>query len=231
MERKIYSEELSGIKKMTLDMGYKTVEAVKLSTQSLLENNVEIASKARALEKEVDVIYRQIDDRCVVSIAKQQPMAGDLRFLVSTIKIATEIERIADYANNIAKMVQKKFSQEDMTPVEPMKQSIAVMEKESVIMLSEALQCYETNDSELALLVPKRDALVNRLNKDLFRNILAMATVKQYTNELAMDFHTAVRYIERVADRSGNIAEYVYYAVTGYRFPENKKYDSGSKTI
>ena len=223
MERKIYSEELSGIRKLTLDMGYKTVEAVKLAAQALLENNTEVASKARGLEKEVDVIYRQIDDRCVVSIAKQQPMAGDLRFLVSTIKIATEIERIADYANNIAKMVQKKFSQEDMTPIVSMKPAIDIMAREAVSMLTEALQCYESNDSELALLVPKRDALVNRLNKDLFRSIIAMATVKQYTNELAMDFHTAVRYIERVADRSGNIAEYVYYAVTGYRFPDNKK--------
>ena len=223
MERKIYSEELSGIKQLTLDMGYKAAESVKLATQALLENNVEVAAKARGLEKEVDVIYRQIDDRCVVSIAKQQPMAGDLRFLVSTIKIAAEIERIADYANNIAKMVQKKFSQEDMSPIESMKPSIDVMAREAGSMLTEALQCYESNDSELALIVPKRDALVNRLNKDLFRNIIAMATVKQYTNELAMDFHTAVRYIERVADRSGNIAEYVYYAVTGYRFPDNKK--------
>lgn len=223
MERKIYSEELSGIRKLTLDMGHKTVEAVKLASQALLENNVDVAAKARSLEKEVDAIYRQIDDRCVVSIAKQQPMAGDLRFLVSTIKIATEIERIADYANNIAKMVQKKFSQEDMTPIESMKPSIDIMAREAVSMLAEALQCYESNDSELAMLVPKRDALVNRLNKDLFRNILAMATVKKYTNELAMDFHTAVRYIERVADRSGNIAEYVYYAATGYRFPDSKK--------
>ena len=97
------------------------------------------------------------------------------------------------------------------------------MAREAVSMLTEALASYEKNDSDLALLVPKRDALVNRLNKDLFRNILAMATVKQYANELAMDFHTAIRYIERVADRSGNIAEYVYYAATGFRFPDNSK--------
>ena len=223
MERKVYSEELAGIKQLTLEMGRKAVESVKLAAQALLENNVEVAAKARALEKEVDAIYLTIDDRCVVSIAKQQPMAGDLRFLVSTIKIATEIERIADYANNIAKMVQKKFSQEDMTPIESMKPSVDIMAREAVSMLTEAMQCYEANDAELALLVPKRDALVNRLNKDLFRNIIAMATVKKYTNELAMDFNTAVRYLERVADRSGNIAEYVYYAATGFRFPDNKK--------
>ena len=223
MERKMYSEELAGIKRLTLDMGQKTVEAVKLAAQSLITNDQELATQARALEKEVDEMYRQIDDRCIVSIATQQPMAGDLRFLVSTLKIATEIERIADYANNIAKMVQRKFAQEDMSPIESMKASVDIMAREAVSMLREALEAYEKNDPELATLVPKRDALVNRLNKDLFRNILAMATVKQYANELAMDFHTAVRYIERVADRSGNIAEYVYYAATGFRFPDNSK--------
>lgn len=223
MERKLYSTELAGIKQLTLDMGQKTVDAVKFATQALISNDADTAGKARSLEKEVDVLYRQIDDRCIVSIATQQPMAGDLRFLVSTLKIATEIERIADYANNIAKMVQRKFSSEDMSPTESLKPAVDIMSREAISMLTEALEAYEKNDSDLAALVPKRDALVNRLNKDLFRNILAMATVKKYANELAMDFHTAVRYIERVADRSGNIAEYVYYAVTGYRFPDNKK--------
>ncbi len=223
MERKLYSTELAGIKQLTLEMGRKTIDAVKFATQALISNDSDTAGKARSLEKEVDVLYRQIDDRCIVSIATQQPMAGDLRFLVSTLKIATEIERIADYANNIAKMVQRKFSSEDMSPTESLKPAVDIMSREAISMLTEALEAYEKNDSDLAALVPKRDALVNRLNKDLFRNILAMATVKKYANELAMDFHTAVRYIERVADRSGNIAEYVYYAVTGYRFPDNKK--------
>ncbi len=223
MERKLYSEELANIKNLTLTMGQKTVDAVRFATQALVANDPDMATKARELEKEVDVLYRQVDDRCIVSIATQQPMAGDLRFLVSTLKIATEIERIADYANNIAKMVQRKFSNEDMSPTESLKPSVDIMSREALSMLMEALEAYEKNDSDLAALVPKRDALVNRLNKDLFRNILAMATVKKYANELAMDFHTAVRYIERVADRSGNIAEYVYYAATGYRFPDNKK--------
>lgn len=223
MERKLYSNELAGIKQLTLEMGQKTVDAVRFATQALISNDVDIAGKARSLEKEVDVLYRQIDDRCIVSIATQQPMAGDLRFLVSTLKIATEIERIADYANNIAKMVQRKFCSEDMSPTESLKPAVDIMSREAISMLTEALTAYEKNDADLAMLVPQRDALVNRLNKDLFRNILAMATVKKYANELAMDFHTAVRYIERVADRSGNIAEYVYYAVTGYRFPDNKK--------
>ena len=66
---------MAGIRQLTLDMGDKAVNSVKLAAQSLLENNVDMAAQARTLEKEVDVIYRQIDDRCVISIAKQQPMA------------------------------------------------------------------------------------------------------------------------------------------------------------
>ena len=106
MERKMYSEELAGIKRLTLDMGQKTVEAVKLAAQSLITNNQEMATQARALEKEVDEMYRQIDDRCIVSIATQQPMAGDLRFLVSTLKFAAEVARNADYVNNIAELAK-----------------------------------------------------------------------------------------------------------------------------
>ena len=223
MERKTFTDELAAIKRLTLEMGQKTVDAVLLSSQSLVENCTETAQKARSLEKEVDELFRQVDDRCIVCIATQQPMAGDLRFLVSTLKIATEIERIADYANNIAKLVQKKFCQEDMSPVASLKPAVVTMAKEAAAMLKEALASYEAGDADRAAAVPKMDALVNRLNRELFRNILAMVTVKQYANELAMDFHTVIRYIERVADRSGNIAEYVYYSVTGFRFMDNKK--------
>ena len=69
MERKMYSEELAGIKRVTLEMGQKTVDAVKFATQALVGNDLEAAAKARGLEKEVDLLYRQIDDRCIVSIA------------------------------------------------------------------------------------------------------------------------------------------------------------------
>lgn len=223
MERKGYPAELKDLKSLILNMGDKTVTAVKLTTQALLENNAELAVQVRSLEKEIDLLYKESEERCIAFIATQQPMARDLRFIVSTIKIATEIERIADYANNIAKKVQKKFSQEDTTPIELLKPAVEAMAQEAVGMLSEAMQCYDTSDAERSMLVHERDKRVNRLNRDLFRNLVAMTIVNQYSNELAMNFHTIARYIERVADRSGNIAEFVYYEVTGYRFKEQEK--------
>ncbi|MHC1759388.1 MAG: phosphate signaling complex protein PhoU [Negativicutes bacterium] len=223
MDPKVYAEKLAEIKKLTLEMGNKTVNAVKLASQALLENNWEIAARVRVLEKEVDTLYKQIDELCIAFIATQQPMGRDLRFLVSTVKIAPEIERIADYANNIAKKIQKKFSLEDMTPIESLIPSVDVMTREVVSILAEAMHCYEAGDAELAMLVHKRDNLVNRMNKDLFHSIVGLTVVNQQINELAMDFHTTVRYIERVADRACNIVESVYYAVTGYRFEDNSK--------
>ena len=223
MDRKGYPAELEELKTLILDMGSRTVQAVKLTKQALMENNAELAAKVRSLEKEIDLLYKESDERCIAFIATQQPMARDLRFIVSTIKIATEIERIADYANNIAKKVQKKFSQEDMTPIELLKPAVDAMAQEAVGMLIEALRCYEVNDAERALRVHERDKMVNRLNRDLFRNLVAMTIINQYSNELAMNFHTIVRYIERVADRSGNIAEFVYYEITGDSFKEKEK--------
>ena len=193
-----------------------------MAAQALLEINVEIAAQVRSLEKEVDLLYKEVDERCIAFIATQQPMARDLRFLISSLKIATEIERIADYANNIAKKVQKKFSQENMSPLESLKPATDLMAREAVSMLAEAMHCYEISDAELAKQLDERDVIVNRLNKELFRSTVALSAANQNSNELAFDYHTTVRYIERIADRSVKIAEFVHYEVTGYRFLDKK---------
>ena len=224
MERKTYCDELAWIQKSTVEMAEKTVQAVKLAAQALTTGDLSAANQARQLEKEVDELYLKIDERCVTTIATQQPMAGDLRFLVASIRIATEVERIADYANNIAKMVIKKFSLQDMSPLVSLQPTVSLMAEESAMMLSEAMLGYQDNNADLAALVHKRDAMVNRLNRDLFKGLLAiMAQTSSDINETAMDFHVAVCYLERVADRATNVAEWAYYRSTGYRFPDTKK--------
>ena len=89
-------------------------------------------------------------------------------------------------------------------------------------MLAEAMHCYEISDAELAKQLDERDVIVNRLNKELFRSTVALSAANQNSNELAFDYHTTVRYIERIADRSVKIAEFVHYEVTGYRFLDKK---------
>lgn len=223
MERKSYAEEMSEIISRILQMGNKSIRAVQLTQQALLEGNIHVAAEVRRLEKEIDLLYQDVDERCVAFMATQQPLARDLRFIVSTIKINAEIERVADYANNIAKRIQKKFSPEDYKIIEQLKPAVEAMSQEASEMLAEAMHCYENNDAERALQVHERDKTVNRLNKEMFRNLVAVTIVKEHSNELAMNFHTIVRYIERVADRAGNIAELVLYGVTGENYKERGK--------
>jgi len=220
VSRTQYLGELSQIRENLKQMGEKTVTALEEALSALVGLNAEAAANTRRLEKEIDAMYKQIDDQCVACIATQQPMASDLRFLVATMKIASEVERIGDYANNIAKMVQRKFTKCDMAPLESLHEKVSLMMREGMGMLGDAIRAYSANDGALALTVLERDVMVNKINRDLYRGILAAATVNPWLQETALDFHTAVRYIERVADRATNVAEWVSYIVTGYRVNE-----------
>ncbi|BBB92673.1 phosphate-specific transport system accessory protein PhoU [Methylomusa anaerophila] len=217
-----YLQELSNIKRLVLDMGEKTTAAVLSAVESFTTNNADAALRSRQLEKEVDVMFTDIDEQCIKTIATQQPAATDLRFLISSIKIASEIERVADYANNIAKIVQKKFPKMERNAVESFSPQIAALGHLALQMLSDAIKAYDTNDANLASQVRERDAAVNQLNKTLLKDLLAAAVANPNLQEAVVEYHVAIRYIERVADRSTNIAEWVFYIATGYRMKDKK---------
>ena len=104
-----------------------------------------------------------------------------------------------------------------------MKTKYKEMSDEAIRMLRDAMEAYNNGDVDLAMEVKERDIAVNRMNRELFRGILTSAALNPWSQELALDFHVAVRYMERVADRSTNVAENVYYLVTGFRYSENGK--------
>lgn len=217
-----FVQELAGIREAVKLMGEKTTLSVITAVNSFAGNNVESAMRSRQYEKEVDSMYKEIDDRCIATIATQQPAAVDLRFLVSTIKIANEIERVADYANNIAKIVQKKFPRLDLTALDPLSERVIELGNMAAGMLADSIKAYETNDADLASQVRERDAIVNKLNKALLKEILNIAMANPNNQEVVLEYNVAIRYIERVADRSTNIAEWVFYVATGFRMRDKK---------
>ncbi|EGO64269.1 phosphate signaling complex protein PhoU [Acetonema longum] len=222
MVRKEYLNELANIRSTVIGMGEKTVASVLNATSALAERDSEMAAASRQYEKDVDKIYTAVDETCIRTMATQQPAATDLRFLVATMKIATEVERIADYANNIAKIVQKKFPQVDVTHIVPLSPTVKSMGDLAATMLSDAMRAYATNDPDLASEVIGRDDAVDRIRKDLFVKLISNATADAKALEAILELHTAIRYIERVADRSTNIAEWVFYVATGYKMPDEK---------
>ena len=215
-------EKLTEIKYAMLIMGEKAVEAVKLSIAALLESDTAAAARVREIEKEVDALYCVIDEQCIMALSGPLDEVS-LRFLVGSLKIAIEIERICDYANQIAKKVQKKFSQQDMTSLASLAQAMKEMAQEAGAMLDNALIAYQHGHVDAAAILHDQDTAVDKRNRDLFRSLLCVASLNPWNQEVVLDFHVAVRYVERVADRSANVAELVYYMVTGDRFYKQKK--------
>ena len=214
--------KLADIKYAMLDMGEKAAEAVKLSVASLVASDIAAAAQVREIEMKVDALYCVIDEQCIIALSEPTD-AVSLRFLVGSLKIAIEIERICDYANQIAKNVQNKFSQQDMTLLTSQAQSMEKMAQEAVAMLDNALIAYQYGNDDAAAILNDQDDTVDKRNRDLFRSLLCVASLNPWNQEVILDYHVAVRYVERVADRSANVAELVYYIATGARFCKEKK--------
>ncbi|MDU4962516.1 MAG: phosphate signaling complex protein PhoU [Sporomusaceae bacterium] len=218
-----YDSEMARVRQVIAGMGGKALVSVRSAIDALVLNDPALADLSRQYEKEIDLLYQTMDEELIRTIATQQPLASDLRFIVSSLKIASEVERIADYGNNIAKIVQKKLALLDPAPVRQVAATVAEMAQLALAMLADAIKAYEDNDADLATEVIRRDADVNALNKALFRVLAETACADVKAQETILQVHTAIRYIERVADRSTNVAEWVFYSVTGYRFKEKSK--------
>jgi phosphate transport system protein len=207
--------DFTWLKDTVLRMGDKTAEAVDRSVQALVENNAAAAAGAREIEKQVDFLFYAVNEHCLDALTGRPAGRDEVNFLTGSLKIAMELERTCDYANQIAKLVQKKFAAQNMAPLAPLHVSAAGMKDQSLEMLREALHCYESLDCDLSREVIDKDASVDKRNRDLFRDMVCLLSVHPWVQESIMDYHVAIRYIERVADRATNIAEAVYYIVNG----------------
>lgn len=201
-----------------LRMGTKTTEAVEKATDALVKEDAELAGQARELEKLVDAMYYVINERCLDLLSGQQRSREEVNFLASSLKIAVELERICDYANQIAKLVQRKFSHQATEPTASLVNVVGTMRKETVCMLQAAITAYQSLDPYAASKIDASDCVVDQCNRQVFRNILCILSVNPWAQELVLDYHVAVRYIERMADRATNIAELVYYIANGKPF-------------
>ncbi|MCX7779856.1 MAG: phosphate signaling complex protein PhoU [Negativicutes bacterium] len=219
--RKGYLDELAKIRDEICDMGHKTVLSVEAAVKALTTLNAGDAQESRQYEKAVDTLNALIDKACIVTIATQAPAATDVRFLVASLKIASEIERVADYANNIAKSVQKRLLPEDVRPCLELMPEIEILGRKAAVMMTNAVEAYQKQDAELAGCVREQDAEVNKLRKAIIAKLALLNIGNAKEQAALLEINNAVRYLERVADRATNVAEWVIYIATG--FPAQKK--------
>jgi phosphate transport system protein len=211
-----FDDDMDEIRGLIAEMGARAEAAVIAAMKALREHDTDTAAIIRAEDKIIDVLETEVERLVVRTIALRAPMADDLRELIAALKMSAVIERIGDYAKNIAKRVPQM---QGKIPLDAMEQ-LGRMGEIVVEMIRTAMDAYAKRDVDLALAVTVRDDVVDQLNKDLFIDFVAYV-VKNPENatEVAHLLFTA-KNLERIGDHTTNVAQMIYFTETGENLPD-----------
>lgn len=207
-----FDRDLEGIQAQIMKMGGLVEDAIKRAALSLDTRDEELAEQVRAGDKSIDRLEEMINENAARVIALRAPTAIDLRLVLSVIKISANLERIGDYAKNMAKRTGVLAT---MAPVNDSAGAIRRMAREVEAMLKDALDAYIQRDAELALDVIARDEDVDQMYNALFREFLTFMMEDPRNITACMHLHFIAKNTERMGDHVTSIAEQVVYLVTG----------------
>ncbi len=214
-----FDRDLEGIQAQIMKMGGLVEEAILNASASLRDRDEELSEQVRAADKAIDKLEEKINDEAARVIALRAPTAVDLRVILSVIKIAGNLERIGDYAKNMAK---RNGILVNMTPVEGARSALHRMAREVEIMLRDALDAYVQRDVELAYEILQRDKDIDQMYNALFREFLTFMMEDPRYITPCMHLHFIAKNTERMGDHVTSIAEQVIYLVTGEMPDENR---------
>jgi phosphate transport system protein len=213
-----FDEDLKTLHSKLLELGDFAVNALTQSLVALENKDIELALKILEDDADANILEEEINDFAILLIAKQQPVAVDLRRLIVAIKIATDIERMADFAVNIAKSTIRIGNEPLVKPIEHIKQ----MHELSLQMLRLSLEAYNEEDLGKARQVAQMDDQVDDLYGQTIKELLSLAQSKPEHLAQITQLSFISRYLERAADHVTNIAENVFYLVKGKRYDLNQ---------
>jgi phosphate transport system protein len=210
MERH-FESDLRNLKQRILAMGGAVERAIEEATQALIERKPENFDKVHELEKAINQAHIEVDEACLNLLARQSPLAADLRLVVAVIKINTDLERMGDQAVNIAHNGRRYLSAPPLKPLI----DIPRMAGEAKLMVREALDAFVTQNLEMAQDVLSRDDAVDAFKNQIFRELLTYMMSDPQSIERALNLILIARNLERIGDHATNIAEDVIFAITG----------------
>lgn len=211
MGRARLDTELRSLEQDLLKMGQRVEQAIRLAVQALAQQDADLAQRIVETDVEINQMQRNLEERCHVLIATQQPAAVDLRIILSVVGIATDLERMGDHAEGIAKLAVI-LSQEPL--LKPLIDIPRMMEI-ACDMLRRELQAFVDRDAEAAEEVAAADNDVDALYDQVFRELLVFMMNDPRTIRRATYLLWVAHNLERVADRATNIGERVLFLVTG----------------
>ena len=217
-----FQEELEQLKTRLLEMGGLAEDRVRAAVESLVSRDQNLLGGVLAGDGPINQLHIEVDNRCFMLLALHQPMAVDLRAIVSAVKINTDLERVGDLAVNIAEAVTRYLRHP------PVKELIDIPRMAAIAqtMLRDALDAYVRRDTEAAQAVLDQDDELDGLKTQVFRELLTYMLQDPATIEPALDLILISRHLERIGDHATNVAEDVIFMVSA----KDVRHHAGDRT-
>jgi phosphate transport system protein len=201
--KRFFDAELETFRSRLMLMGEKSIEQVRLALRALVEEDISLADQVIAGDDELDKLEVSMDEEAMRYMNLRNPVATELRLLIVGMKASHDLERVGDEATNIAKRAVKLAAEPRLKPYV----DIPRMANIAIEMLRGALECFLTADPEKAVAVVRRDADVDLINKQLYRELSSFMIERPGTISRALELMFISKSIERIADHATNIAE------------------------
>lgn len=225
---KAYDAELNRLSELISRMGAMAAEQIDGAIKALVDRNPDLAQRIVDGDKAIDELEAEIHEFTVRLLALRQPMARDLRQIVAALRIAPDLERIGDYAKNVAK---RSIALDQVPPVKPIV-TIPRMARMVQEMIRDVLDAFATGDVDKAHEVWTRDAEVDDVYDGLFRELLTYMMEDPRTISACTHLIFIAKNIERMGDLATNIAETIHFQVKGETLDEDRpKHDAASLTV
>ncbi|KSU85765.1 phosphate transport system protein [Fictibacillus enclensis] len=216
--RENFQLQLNELKAMLVEIGELTEHALKESMEALKEQDVDKALEVIENDQRINQLEDEINDAAILLIAKQAPVASDLRRIIAAIKISSDVERMADFAVNIAKSTIRIGEKPLIKPLVDLPRMAEI----AIGMLTDSIKAYVDEDVVLAKNLADTDDSVDELYGKIIRELLELMTKHPESLAQITQLSFVCRYIERTADHATNIAESIIFLVKGKRYGLNE---------
>ena len=223
--RSVLDDQLDEVREGIAALSATVTELIPRATDILLEGDLEGAAELIAGDSDIDKRSRILEEQCFRDIALQQPFAGDLRQLVSGIKILADVERSADLCANITKAARRIFAH----PLDPrLRGGIQRMGDQGTLLFKQATEAYLQSSEALALALKDIDAYMDSLHGEFFRTIFETHAAGSIDLQVGVQLGLVARFYERIGDHAVNIGEHTVYIVSA-EFPTHPYAESGNE--
>lgn len=206
-----FDEQLEQLNVALITTGALCEDAISTAAKALLENDMELASKVKPIELEIDQKEREIENLCMRLLLQQQPVARDLRQISSALKMITDLERIGDQTSDIAELLP--YLQQGTITFS--KVHIKDMAEATIKMVTNAIDSFVRQDLPLARCVMQYDSVVDDLFTRVKSELIQLIGENRESGEFCLDLLMVAKYFERIGDHAVNVAEWVQYSLTG----------------